>query len=119
MIINGRFYHDPVIQVNEIALAVSRLSATDPLRSKFEFLIGYIDAQDEAAETDEDLSDQLHTANETIGIISSLIDRALEECGEEAKGDDLEERVKTLTALLAGMKNGISSAHRELDRIRV
>lgn len=44
MEINGRNYWDPMAQVREIELAVSRLPIDAPLKEHFEFLLGVIDA---------------------------------------------------------------------------
>jgi hypothetical protein len=56
MEINGKHYHDPAIQLREIELAVSRLPIDSTLRPHFEFLIGYIAAQNDELRSLEDMT---------------------------------------------------------------
>jgi hypothetical protein len=87
MEINGKFYHDPAIQLKEIDIAVSRLPSDSPLRPYFEFLIGYVNALNDEMDLDGDTREELNTANNMIEAAEAAIDGALDELGVEGGSD--------------------------------
>jgi|ERR1051326_1800661 hypothetical protein len=115
MEINGKYYHDPDIQLRELKIAVDRLPFDAALRPHFDFLFGYIAAlQDEIIEH-ERLGERLNDSQTRLGVAHLAVENAVQTLGEDA-GDNFEDAV---TKLIELAQKKAEPVERELMAVRL